>query len=88
MLHVKAGRKRICGGTEVVTSGEASEWTKETASKYVKGRNRKEKRKQEEKKKSGDSEQLKRLQAAISVVLSLLPGSFQYLKLASRLICN
>jgi len=30
MPHVKTGRKRICGGVEVITSGEVSERMKET----------------------------------------------------------
>jgi hypothetical protein len=40
MSNVKPGRKRICSGAEVITSGEASERMKETASKNVKDRNR------------------------------------------------
>jgi len=40
MLHVKTGRKRICRGAEIVTSGEVNERMKENVSKYVKNRNR------------------------------------------------
>jgi hypothetical protein len=46
MPHVKSGRKRICGGVELITSGEVIERMKETVSKNVKDRNRQEKRKQ------------------------------------------
>jgi hypothetical protein len=41
MLRVNTGRQRICGGAEMVTSGEVSERIKETVSKYVEERNRK-----------------------------------------------
>jgi len=44
MPHIKTGMKRICGGAEVITSGEVSERVKETVSKTVKDRNRQEKR--------------------------------------------
>jgi hypothetical protein len=50
MPHVRTGRKWICGGAEAITAGEVSERMKETVSKNVKGRNRKEKRKQPRKK--------------------------------------
>jgi hypothetical protein len=70
MPHVNTGRKRICGGAEVITSGQVSERMKGTVSKNVKDRNRQEKRKQSRQKKttkkkeeSGDSEQLKPLAA-------------------------
>jgi hypothetical protein len=46
MPYVKTGRKWICGGAEVIMSGEVSERMKETVSKSVKDRNRQEKRKQ------------------------------------------
>ena len=65
-VNVKTGRKRICGGAEVITSGEVSERMKKTVSTNVKDTNRQEKRKQPRQKKitkkkeeSGDSEQLK-----------------------------
>jgi hypothetical protein len=58
MSHLKTGRKRICGRAVVITSVEVSKRMKEIVSKYVKDRNRKEKRKQPRKKKSGVSEQL------------------------------
>jgi len=51
MPHVKTERKRICGGAEVITSGEVNERMKETVSKNVKDRNRQEKRKEPRKKK-------------------------------------
>jgi hypothetical protein len=67
MPHVKNGRKRICGGTKVMTSRVVSERMKETVSKNVKDRSREEKRKQprqnkpNKKKESDDAEQLKPL---------------------------
>jgi len=48
MPHVRTGRKWICGGAEVITSGEVSERMKETVSKNVKDRNTKEKKNNQE----------------------------------------
>ena len=58
MLRVNTGRKRNCGGPEMVTSGELSERIKETVSKYVEERNR-ERKKTRKKEEIGDSEKLK-----------------------------
>jgi hypothetical protein len=53
MPNVKAGRKRICGGAEVITSREGGERMKETWSKNVKDKkkeNNEDNRKQSKKK--------------------------------------
>jgi hypothetical protein len=78
MSHVKSGRKWICGRTEVITSREVSERKKETVSKYMKGRNRQEKRKQPRKKEeSGDSEQLRKIPSShLNSAQVFSPGGF------------
>jgi len=58
MPHVNTVRKQICDGVEVITSGEVSEWMKETVSNNVKVRNR-QKKTTKKKEESSDSEQLK-----------------------------
>jgi hypothetical protein len=40
MSRIKTGRKRICGGAEVISLGEVSERMKDTVNKNVKEGNR------------------------------------------------
>jgi hypothetical protein len=46
MPHIKTGRKHICGGAEVITSGKVSERMKGIVTKILKDRYKQEKRKQ------------------------------------------
>jgi hypothetical protein len=84
---VKTGRKRICGGTEVITSGEVSERMKETVSENVKDRNRQEKRNNQEKTRVWGFRTIKTTSSDLNV-FSLLSRWYLLFKSGSPAYCN